>query len=413
MYRTAILLSALAVFVVGCGAQPVQQSRASQVVLNETVIRAWRAEGHSFEKPTNELLAPAFSDPRSVLRFVLERAPLRGVVYPSERYYYYRFPLGNRLVSGNIRFVDAERGAISVGYFDACNERDMVTTEFSTGTDGVVISFDPLDNEVAVSLDGLTRTFVLDQEAFEPPSFPLLPGEQLISGIRDESGYFLYLIYWQPGRSFYYVLNPAKPLPETWSRGGSKKVETWFGDRSRFCFVRETRSGRYILVGVHRREIMLNSWYDGAFDQVPPRLPIGAILREAYPYVRDAGDIDDHGNFLRMAGQRVAISPYRDYESGPTLETELESLVKDDPTPSAWTAATYEYKRDWKAPSGAAGTGGHETTLSVQWPANHWGMSSRAWGTEHVAALSARWPQNHVLATSRAASGTLPPPKAP
>ncbi len=342
----------------------------------------------------------SFSDPRSVLRHVMEMAPSHAVVYPTERYYYYCFPLGPRLVSGNIRFADAENGGISIGYFDTHNPGDMETMEFRDGEGGVRIALDPSSHEVRLAVDGLRRTFVLDQGALEAPSFSLLEGEEFVSGVRDESGYYFDLIYWRPGRSFYYVLNPTRPLPETWSRGDSTKLELWWGDRSRFCFLHEAHTGRFILVGVHQREIRENGWYDGPFDQVPPNLPIRGMLEEAYPYVQDAGGLDEHGNFLRMHGQRVAISPYQEYLSGTDLEKTMESAILDKPDPGAWTTATYEYKRDWRAPTAIATPGGHVLSLSSSWPANHWGNSSASWGAAHEEAVSASWPPNHAIETS-------------
>lgn len=341
-----------------------------------------------------------FDSPRTVLAYILASAPRRAAVYPTERYYYYRFPLGPRLVSGNIRFADAEAGRISVGYFDAHNGGDLRTAEFRDGEPGVRVSLRASQFEVDLTLDGATRTFVLDRSALVAPSFPLLEGEVHVSGIRDESGYFLHLVYWPPERAFYYILNPDSPLPERWQRGDAAGVEVFWGERSRFCFLRDRATGRHILVGVNQREIRENTWYDGPFDQVPPNLPIRAILEEAYPYVLDAGGLDEHGNFLTQPGQRVAISPYQEYVSGEELEAYLAGAVRDDPTPRAWTRATYEYKRDWRAPA-VPEAGGHAVFRSSAWPANHWGAGSAAWGPDHTKDTSARWPANHDPATSR------------
>jgi hypothetical protein len=333
-----------------------------------------------------------------VLAYVLDRTGARPVVYPTELYYYYTFPLGPRRVSGNIRFVDADRGVFSVGYFDQDNPGEMRTREFRDGEEGVHVRLDDARHEVHLSVGPIARVFVLDQSALTPPAFELLPGERFISGVRDESGYYLDLIYWAPGRSFYYVLNPKRPRPETWSRA-AEGPDVWFGDNSRFCFLRDTTTGRYILVGVHRGQIERNTWYDGPFDQVPPRLPIRAILEEAYPYVKDAGGLDEYGNFLTQAGQRVAISPYQAYQSGPKLVEDIRKMVGPPGTPAAWTNLTYEYKRDWRA--SAPPPGGHRPATSSMWPPNHWGSSSRSWGADHDATLSVTWPPNHNSKTSR------------
>lgn len=370
-----------------------------KIVFNEAILSAANARPQDGDALCSPEPAATFEDPSSILRLVMAAAPPRAVVYPTERYYYYQFPLGPRLVSGNIRFADVERGVLSVGYFDTHQPRDMRTEEFRDGEGGVRLVYDRHVHEVRIEFAGVGRVFVLDQEAFEPPAFPLLPGEQLVSGIRDESGYYFHLIYWPPGRSFYYVLNTTKPRPESWSRGESSRVDLRWGDRSRFCFLRDARTGRFILVGVNQKEIRENSWYDGPFDQVPPNLPIQAMLEEAYPYVLDAGGLDEHGNFLKMKGQRVAISPYQEYVSGPDLERMIEGAVRDADTPLAWTSATYEYKRDWRAPVDSPAVG-HMRPLSSAWPANHWGASSGSWGGRHQSSVSSTWPANHAAETS-------------
>lgn len=404
MHMTRRIPLVLLLLISSCAPRPLQltDSRRDDAVgllLNERRLQpSGEDAAPRVDSPTTE--GVQFESPRSVLAYLLAAAPVRAVVYPSERYYYFRFPLGPRLVSGNVRFADVEEGRISVGYFDASNGADLRTAEFRHGVDGVQLSFDPSCGEVRLALDGVTRTFVLDASALSPPSFPLLAGEVHVSGIRDESGYFLHLIYWPPERSFYYVLNPDKPRPERWHRGDASSVELWWGEESRFCFLRDRATARLILVGVSQREIRENTWFDGPFDQVPPRLPIRAMLEEAYPYVLDAGGLDAHGNFLTQPGQRVAISPYQEYVSGPELESFVAAAVKNDATPRAWIGATYEYKRDWRAPV-AYESGGHAVFRSAAWPANHWGAASAAWGEGHTKESSARWPANHDPATSR------------
>lgn len=385
----------------GCmGSLPVDQSICDRpgvvpVSLNELWLRDQPLNKAEFAVHVSAT-GPVFDDPREVFKLVMRASPPRPVIYPTERYYYYKFPDGPRLVSGNIRFADAERGTVSVGYFDTHNPSDMRVGHFDSSQPGVSIRHDAFSQTVTVTVDDIRRIYVLDQSAFQPPRYPLYEGEQFVSGVRDESGYFFHLIYHRPSRSFYYVLQPDQPLPEPMQRGASTKIRTWFGAESRFCFIEHPPSGRKILVGVHRREIMENSWYDGPFDQVPPRLPIRGILIEAYPYVVDAGGIDEHGNFLEMEGQRVAISPYRNYVSGPQLESELEEIVTDEPSPEAWIRATYEYKKDWRAP----GVGGHTVDVSRSWPANHWGGASRQWG-EHSVQSSVSWQPNHEAGASR------------
>ncbi|MDX2016774.1 MAG: hypothetical protein SFY95_03925 [Planctomycetota bacterium] len=343
---------------------------------------------------------PNFDSPREMLRFLLSRAPRDPIVYPSEQYYYYTFPLGARKVSGNIRFADVESGTVSIGYFDVGNSDDMRTAEFRDGKDGVTIGYNAERHEVDLIVDDVGRRFALDRRAFQHERPKLYPGEEYVSGIRDESGYGLDLIYYRPAQQFYYVTGGSGGPVENRSGVGAQPRLLEFGDRTRYCFFYHTPSRRYVLVGVHRREIELNTWNDGPFDQVPPRLPIKAMLEEAYPYVKHVGGIDDHGNFLARPGHRVAISPYREYVSGIKLEQEILPLLSDVDSPEAWLKAVYEPKRDWRPPA-TVEPRTHSNSASSGWPANHWGQSSRAWPESHQARASRRWPPNHEFASSR------------
>jgi hypothetical protein len=370
----------------------------SPIEFNESSLSQSRI--HQPDLQAKAVPQPGFQSPRETLKYVLSHAPDDPVIYPTERYYYYKFPTGARFISGNIRFADIEKGVISIGYFDTYSEREVVSREFRDGEDGVALDFDARTHSVRLTLDGLSRRFTFDQSAFTPPSFPLLDGEQFISGIRDESGYYLYLLYWKPERSFYYALNPDKPTPEPLDKVLLGTRNAYFGHETRYCFYEHGPTGRKILVGVHERNIRQSTWFDGPFDQFPPHLDVKSILEEAYPYVTDAGGIDSNGNFVTLPGQRVAISPYIDYGSGPALIDELQRRIQDDPTPRAWIRATYESKRDWRAPSIGDAPPAHMAALSSAWPANHWGTASRLWGGTHAADLSVKWSANHKPGTS-------------
>lgn len=380
---------------------PGQGGRAGppSVTLHQWAIE--RAPRLSVSTVTGNATPYDSDDPRAILKRVLAEAPDPAVVYPTEQYYYFGVAIGARLLSGNIRLVDAPSGQISLGCFDAFSESDQIVKHFRSGEDGVSVRYDEAAHTVEVAIDGVRRTFILDQSAFAAEEHPLLlEGERLISGIHDESGYYFHLLYYEPARAFYYILNTSRPMPETWTRGKSDTVETWFGARSRFCFIRHAQTGRYILVGVHARNVRQNTWFDGPFDQVPPRLPIRPFLERAYPYVTLAGGLDAHGNFLMMLGQRVAISPYQQYESGPALEEFIARVVLPaEASPRAWTGSTYESKMDWMPPTSSARA--HQTATSTSWPANHWGAASRLWRADHTPGISQQWAPGHDASDSR------------
>lgn len=342
------------------------------------------------------------ANPRSVLAFVLTHCPMRDVVRPTERYYYFRFRHGTDDISGNIRFVEAENGGFSIGYFNIEDTRNFKYEEFNNGVNGVGVRFDAKSQIVSIDLDDLHREFRLDREALDSVPPELLDGEQFVSGVRDESGYFLHLIYNEPQKCFYFQLNNTKPIPENWSSSDAGSHRVWFGSKSGFCFFHDKILDRYVLVGVSAAEIRRNSWFDGPFDQVPPRLPIYDMLMNAYPYVVHQGGIDAHGNFVKLKGQRVAICPYIEYERSTDLVVTLTTLLKETGSPSDWTRATYEAKHDWQPSASLIGTTEHSVAQSGSWPANHFGANSAGWITDHRAETSLKWPANHDNRVSNA-----------
>jgi hypothetical protein len=345
------------------------------------------------------IACPDFEDPRSVLRHVLGASPGEPVVHPSERYYYYEFPLGERVVSGNLRFTEAEAGELSVGYFDRLDRSAMRWATFGA-SDGVSVEMDSGAGTVAVVLAGgdpggsCSRTFVLDRSAFgNEADAGLLPGERYVSGVLDESGFYFHLIYSEPHRAFYYTLQANRrhadtllaiePTRETAVADLPQDLSLLVGGESRFVFLRDEGLGRTVLIGVSSDAIAANSYYDGPFDQVPPHLPLRPLLTEAYPYVAYGGGIDEHGCFLDRVGQRVAISAYHDYVDMDEMRAWLGAAI--DPGAegvSRWIRVVLEEKRLFhlrlEGLPDRSGDSAHEVRLSASWPAGHWLQQSRA-----------------------------------
>jgi len=313
--------------------------------------------------------------------------------------------------------VDAAEGRFSVGYFDAHDPNDMRVAMFEDGRDEVTVKLggDGDRTSVRIAVADVQRTFLLDDRAFAV-DLTLLDGERIVSGLLDESGHFLVLIFNEAADRFYYVRNPAFPAPEVMVEETVGPHVLRFGERSRFCFLVHPATGREILIAVHADQIRRNTWYDGPFDQVPPRLSIGDLVRRAYPYVEDAGGVDEHGVFLERPDSRIAISPYIAYESGPRLIAELATRLVVGPGPEAWLGAVEERKNTWRA-TDAEGTGAgpppsaprrHESLRSRTWPPNHWAASSRTWPAEHDGPRSTSWAPNRMVEESRE-----PPPSTP
>jgi hypothetical protein len=391
-------------------------------------------EGPPGPTDASDTLVAGFDDPATVIAAVLRAAPDRAVVYPSERYYYFEFDLGVRRVGGNLRFTDAERGVVHVGYFDRLDQSDMRSATFGE-RDG--LECEEIGAGVyRVEFRGVERRFRLAAEYLDARPPALAPGERVISGVLDESGWTLALIWSESERGFRFVLaadavapEPLLPIPGTDER-------LMVGRESRFVFWRDALD-RVVLVGVRSEHVRANNRYDGPFDQVPPQLAIGPLLEAAYPYVNDRGGIDAHGNFVRLEGHRVAISPYQVYRTLGEFTAVVRAMVDGGRADEIASVLTYERKRELSsgpAPdvNGADEEGGaiddsssvtlgrllapprgaHRLWMSQGWPGNHHAMTSRLWPVDHRREASSTRAPNSVPATWRTpgAGPATPPP---
>lgn len=344
---------------------------------------------------------PPFDQPAVVFKWVLANLPSRVTVYPTEQYCYFLAPLGHRTIAGNLRFVDAKEGEISFAYYDVESPREYQARRFGAddrctvtrGHGGYTVDFRAESVYFRISTVGLAV----------PQDLPLLPSERVVTGVLDESGIQLTLLFNEETDSFYYILNRDAAPADTFKvvadlEGGALEV----GVLSRFAFYHDEWSGRRVLVGVSAEEVRANSWFDGPFDQIPPRLHMGDFLRRAYPYVDHRGGIDAHGNFLEMPDTRVAISAYQQYETLDALVTFLEQALEEHETPSErFAAMTYEPKRDFHHTLDRLGADVVERLWHRQgWAANHYGPISRTWPADHEAESSGEWPRNHDGAAS-------------
>jgi hypothetical protein len=400
------------------------------VVFNQDLLQRWWTDsaapsadtgadaGELRERPRQTIPATLlvdYDDPDSVLKFILTAAGAKAQVYPTERYFYYKFDLGARRVSGNLRFTDVEDSVLHIGYFDDFDAQGSVKTKSYHHDRDISLSYDAKLGTETVEFRELRTTFHLNQV---PRTFcneiALDADEAYVAGVLDESGHSLHLVFNKPETMFYFIRAARHPSPErfadyTTPGGHSLKV----GLRSRFVFFVDETSGREVLVGVYEDYIIRNTYFDGPFDQVPPRLDLRAMLESAYPYVKFGQGIDEHGNFIGLEFQRVAISPYQSYSTLPALAADLDKLYRPFATGTArWAMLTYEWKRDFhktviartKAGSTAAAIADvgyiHNAAISIAWPANHWAEPSGLW-SGHDAALSRTWPPNHVVELSR------------
>jgi hypothetical protein len=349
---------------------------------------------------------PSLDDQRSILLYVLAHAPRQAIVYPTERYFYYTFDLEGRRIGGNLRFTDAESSVLHIGYFDVENPHRCWSASFAA-TDGVVVS--RADSGLTtVTAEGITRSFLIDDRNTQPPAIPLIDTERVITAVLDESGMRFVLLYNDVFRCFYFVATPNWPSKDSLRPIANTKDRLFADDTTGFVYLHTPRYDRLTLVGVAAENIARNNYCDGPFDQVPPRLSIRKELEAAYPYVSYRGGIDDHGNFLELKDQRVAISPYQAYGTLDEMaafyaECRKKTLLDVD----LWYRLTYEPKRDFN-PAPANTFDVASPAYYIQgWPANHHATQSATWPQSHQRLDSLQWPPDHIDAVS---SGRPPTP---
>lgn len=276
-------------------------------------------------------LSPAelFEQPVLMASVVLAGINQRVPVVPTEEYFYFEILFGDEWIAGNLRTTDAASGVLHCGYYMRSNPRASRYAAI-TAADGLCVSEFPayLGREVCVIDEKTgTRTVFEIRDPERLPfqdAVPRRAAESLVSPIIDESGSAFVLLFNNTTCEFYYAL--AAPAPND-SLMPLEQPGAWLGAVSGFVYV-EDGLGRLLLAGVSAERISMNTFYDGPFDQVPPRLPIRERIRWAYPGIEDRrrDSLDPHGGWLGLAGARVAIAPYIEYEAGDVTRCVLQAV---------------------------------------------------------------------------------------
>ncbi len=302
-YRmTLLILVSMTMPVVGRQALP-------QVSTNQTYVE--------------QLLSPAslnVSDASSVMSYILNSLLDEVVVYPTENYYYFSFYQGGLKYTGNLRLDASDRnsGKIHISYFRANTEWGDTQTGISktfSQKDGLAIV--PVGRlRYRVTFRGRSVLFKLnDLSRVQPPTEILAAGEEYIGPVFDESATQFFLIYKKATKGFLYVLNEINKNPDV-----LVSIKTHprlrLAQRTGFVFYQDHFTDRLILVGVFERNVVLNNYFDGPFDQLPDNFINGDSLKAAFidQNPERAGTIDRFGKLLD-SNNRISISPYLNYLS--------------------------------------------------------------------------------------------------
>ncbi|MBL7728199.1 MAG: hypothetical protein JNM68_10950 [Dinghuibacter sp.] len=275
--------------------------------------------------------------PREVFNYIFSSLPDEVTVYPSENVFYFRNTFMGKTYDGTITLYPRDRDSGRLGFGYVNRKEDRRTQKYYelkggshdfTVKDGLLLKKQDTHTYLAEYRDKkvLFRLHVLPDTA--PRSLKLLPVEKWVMTTFDESGLQFHAIFNEQVNKFYWVLNEAAFVPESF-----RPVSTnmYIGDRTEFVFYRDTLRNRKILVGVNGENVMQNNWYDGPFDHLADnriyagKLNLKPMLEKHYPSYKDK--IDNYGHFIGKTGTRVALAPYTVYFSVQDMQF-VDSLAK-------------------------------------------------------------------------------------
>jgi hypothetical protein len=297
-----VVLSALALLSAAAHAQDVQP-------------RLWTHESYIEDITRADMLD--VGDPMKVFAFVLNSLPGEVKVYPTENYYYFRFLHHGTPYSGNIRIEVSDKApTLHFAYYQTetpWHPNENAKTITLDAAEGVTVEKKGAllyrvayrDKSVSFALNDLSQV--------KPPASMLAPDERFIGPIFDESGMRFFLVFNDKLKIFLYVLDETvKPAEEFFPRGEKSRI--LIGKRTGFAYFRDLKLDRKILIGVYEDNLLLNTYFDGPFDQLPDNFVEGETLRSAIlaatPQLK--GKIDRYGRALDR-NIRYAIKPYAAY----------------------------------------------------------------------------------------------------
>ncbi len=286
---------------------------ASSAHAQSTAPKLWTHESYIEDVTRSDTLD--VNDPLKVFAFVLNSLPDRVTVYPTENYYYFRFFHDGVPYSGNIRIEVSDKApTLHFAYYqtETAWHPDEHAKEIVLGAQEGVTLQKKEHLLYRVGKEDKSILFALNDLSGVKPK-ALAADERFIGPIFDESGMRFFLTFNDRLKIFLYVLDETeKPADEFFSL--REKSRILIGKRTGFAFFQDHKSDRKILIGVFEDNLLLNTWFDGPFDQLPDNFIEGETLRSAIlaasPQLK--GKIDRYGRALDR-NIRYAIKPYLAY----------------------------------------------------------------------------------------------------
>lgn len=311
--RLAFALSVLAFSPLAAEpASSVEGRESPRLDLNQNKIEGWYADADGLD----------LTEPADVFFHVFDRLPDEVIVYPGENYYYWQLIVQGREIWGNIRLPAGrrDRGVVSFGYAQfnpypsRGGDRKLSRAKYFTVADGVVVDKrDDFTYEVTAGKKSVV--FHLNRIDQSPPDESLVrENERFIQRTFDESGIQFHLMFNTERDYFFWVLDEAVPVPDTWTELAENIV---VGDRTGFVFWSDPEAGgRKVLATIRKISVLRNDYYDGPFDQLSDNyaeeIDIKSWMERAIPGIR--GRIDKYGYYTDTERpSRVALSNYGTY----------------------------------------------------------------------------------------------------
>jgi len=146
----------------------------------------------------------------------------------------------------------------------------------------------------------------------------LREGEVFVSRIFDESGWQLVQLFDANDPAFRFVLDESVSMPDVLMPVDEQLLVGW---RSGFAFYDDVEMNRKVLVGVDYKNITVNNYYDGPFDQLADNFVKDDTFRKyaerVFPSIE--GKINNRGVFLDEEGNakssRLSLQPHVKYYS--------------------------------------------------------------------------------------------------
>lgn len=310
------------------------------------MIESSYSSGLNYLSGTGMLKEPDYENTQEVFSYVYSWIPPKAVVYPTERFYYFNTKIGGQNVSGNIRVADIDNGKITLAYFKVGEIEKSTKYDDITIEDGLMIN--KFSNYLyEVSFNGKKVQFKIPTTDVSPPQkLKLLPQEEFVGHIHDESGIKFFFIFNNATESFYNILDEENGFADSLEQ---IDIDHFVGKRTGFVFYHDKDYNRKILIGVHIENIAENNYLDGPGDQVPIIIDIREKLHKAYPNTMLGDGIDEHGVYLnKPQWVRIAVTPFIRYSFFSDVIKRTSSCIQLKENKSEfWTCLTKEY---WNTP---------------------------------------------------------------